>query len=222
MYSLGRLVLTRPRLVREYLAYYRRIRLRHAGLAVLTIVAVLASAVALAYVPAPLDSWIWWSWLLAAGQAGGNIVALPLSQWWLAVIFVPLLVLALPLLAYVEERIFRAGTRSWFEAFWRSLIFGSVHIIVGVPLGLALVGLGIAGLSFSAEYFRGRSRARQALATAEPGNPFAEIDPDRRERLAVEAGIRDSTTLHLAYNVLAFALLIGVQALLIAVPDLLE
>jgi len=57
-------------------------------------------------------------------------------------------------LAETEELIFRRGTRTWKHGVVRSVIFGLAHMLVGVPLAIALA-LGLGGLWFTHQYFRG-------------------------------------------------------------------
>ncbi len=82
------------------------------------------------------------------------IVAAGSSIPYFGVIFLGLLFLNLPGMARAEEEMFREGTKSWKDGVPRSLAFGLMHCIVGVPVaaGLALM---IPGLWFTREYFQG-------------------------------------------------------------------
>lgn len=53
-----------------------------------------------------------------------------------------------------EEELFRDGTRNWRHVLPRSLVFGLMHLLPGVPIAAALA-LTIAGLWFTRQYFRG-------------------------------------------------------------------
>lgn len=217
VYILVRIWLLRPQDVRRRLALYRAIRPRHAALALLILGGVVLSAWSLLEAPEWLLPYLWWSWLDVVAQEpgqGANIALLPLGEWWLAVPYIPLLLVLLPFLVELEERIFRAGTRSWPEAVWRSLVFGSVHILVGVPVGVAVICLGLAGMAFSAEYFRAARRVPQA-ALAFPSWPEPATLQEARRR---EAGVQAAAVLHLAYNLLVLSLLVVFLAL---PPDLL-
>ena len=68
--------------------------------------------------------------------------------------FVVLLAVAMPQLVAGEERLFRAGTRSWAQAVGRSVVFGLAHLVSGVPIAAGLA-LSIAGLWFTRQYFSG-------------------------------------------------------------------
>ena len=87
------------------------------------------------------------------------------------------------------------------EGLWRSLLFGLVHMLVGVPLGVAVLGLAPVGLLFTAVYLRA---ARRAPAEDDPSPAFG------RARFALteaeRRGIDASALQHLAYNTVAVAL----------------
>lgn len=94
------------------------------------------------------------------------------------VLFVILLIPALPLLVEREEEIFRLGAEEWspFKRVWRAVVFGLVHALVGIPIGVALA-LSIGGGWFTYSYLRGVRRGGTQ-----------------------RAGIDESTRMHLAYN----------------------
>jgi len=69
-------------------------------------------------------------------------------------IFVLLLFLNLPGLARNEEEVYRDGTKDWIDAIPRSIRFGMMHCIVGVPIA-AGIALALPGLWFTSEYFKG-------------------------------------------------------------------
>lgn len=89
-----------------------------------------------------------WSWAKLLGSEGGNVNLIGFQYLWFAPIFALLLIAALPLLAKAEEDIFREGTRDWGNAVLRSVLFGLVHVVAGIPIGAALA-LSIAGLWFT-------------------------------------------------------------------------
>lgn len=113
-------------------------------------------------------------------------------------VFVLLLLPALPLLVEREEIAFRLGAESWStpKRIGKALLFGVVHALVGIPIGVA-IALSIGGAAFTLAYLR----AWRATGM-------------RREALA------ESTRLHLAYNlsvvgVVGFVLLLDVVAFLL-------
>jgi hypothetical protein len=95
------------------------------------------------------------------------------------IVFLVFLVPALPLLVEREEQIFRLGAESWStpKRIGKALLFGLVHALVGIPIGVALA-LSIGGAAFTLGYLRAHRRTGL-----------------RREALL------ESTRLHLAYNV---------------------
>lgn len=220
VYILVRVWILRPQDVRRRLDLYRAIRPRQAGLAVLILAGVGLSGWGLFEAPEPLASYLWWSWLDVVAQEpgqGANIALLPFEEWWLAIVYLPLLLVLLPFLVELEERLFRAGTRTWLEAAWRSLIFGSVHILVGVPIGIAVVSLGLAGMAFSAEYLRAAGRVPVAAVPLGPWEEHPAVVARHEETQRREAGVRAAAILHLAYNLLVLTLLVLVLAI---PPDL--
>lgn len=60
----------------------------------------------------------------------------------------------LPLVAYIEELIFRLGTQNWIDALYRSTIFGFAHMIIGAPFWVCCMGT-LGGLVLSYLYFEG-------------------------------------------------------------------
>lgn len=87
-----------------------------------------------------------------AGQQNWMLSGL---QWrWYALVFLPILALALPRFARREEVLYRARTRNWADGAWRSLRFGLAHLVMFIPL-CASLSLTIAGLWLTWLYFRG-------------------------------------------------------------------
>ncbi len=141
---------------RGHWRFFRRIRpgivLQNVGV----MFGVVACSVALKHFFPFLDR----SWLyllpLGSGPGGGagNIAVMPTQLPFVGLPFLVLLVLNLPDLAHWEEEHFREGTLNWSDAAKRSLIFGPIHCLMGVPLyaGLALT---LGGMWFSFQYFRG-------------------------------------------------------------------
>ena len=80
-------------------------------------------------------------------------------EWIVPLAFVTLLVPALPLFAYAEERIFRTGAQHWSRPHRALKIvqFGLVHALIGVPIGVALA-LSVGGGYFMGVYLRAYRR----------------------------------------------------------------
>jgi hypothetical protein len=148
-------------LVREVL---RRIRWRHVWPVPLVLTAVIVVATLLMSVPG-LD----WGWWTAIGGTGNPVFGSTdttvgtVWEWIVPLVFMCLLLPALPLFAHAEERIFRRGAEHWSR--WRrvskTVQFGLVHAIVGIPIGAALA-LSVGGAYFLAVYLRAYERSGSA------------------------------------------------------------
>lgn len=99
------------------------------------------------------------------GNGGANLTFSGLQWKWYALIYLPVLMYALPSLAKYEEEKYRQGTRNWKHGVLRSIRFGLAHLIMMIPFGTALA-LSIGGLWFTHQYFKGgvqRSTTYHAL-----------------------------------------------------------
>jgi len=111
-----------------------------------------------------------WTWLkLIAMPADGpvegqNLNLAAVKFPWFGALFLLILALNMPRLVRREEEVFRRGTKDWRDAVPRSLKFGMIHCLVGVPVSFGLA-LAIPGLVFSAAYLRGGIRASAFLHT---------------------------------------------------------
>jgi hypothetical protein len=177
--GVARRLATSPGLRRRTGTIVRGIRLRHVLPVPLVLAGVLALASLLLLVPG-LD-WGWWS---AIGGIGNPVTgttdrtAGTALEWVIPVVFLTLLLPALPLFAEAEERRFRAGAEHWSTGrrVWRGIVFGLTHALIGIPIGVALA-LAVGGWYFTAVYVRAARRR---------GGP--------------EAGLLESTRAHTAYN----------------------
>jgi hypothetical protein len=164
---------------RHVVAIVRGLRLRHFVLAVPVLAVVLTAVILLVQVPG-LD----WGWWTAIGGLGNPVTGTTdrttgtALEWLIPLVFLVLLVPALPLFAEAEEKLFRLGAehRSRWGRVRRSIEFGLAHAIVGIPIGAAL-GLSIGGLYFTQRYLRTYRRT---------GSP--------------DAAMAESTRAHLGYN----------------------
>ncbi len=142
-------------------------------------------------------------------DAGANGFAIPLVTPWLAVVYVPLAVLALPLLAWWEEEIFRKGTKGAVSACKRSALFGLLHVTAGVSLGIC-IALGCAGFVFTLVYWRAlrdphAAEQREALPTWVQ----ARVLPLKKGRRAAEQyAVHRATQAHLVYNAIGIAVIV--------------
>jgi hypothetical protein len=130
--------------------------------------------------------------LVATGEPAGGVVH------WIAVggavIFLLALAYAMPVFTLSEERIFRRGLERgglgrWLRA---TLVFGLVHLVVGIPIAVALA-LSWGGLAFALAY---RHAWRKAAVQAPVGRgPFDELAETNGGACAASAA------LHLVYNI---------------------
>jgi hypothetical protein len=114
-----------------------------------------------------------WSWiqLLQSDSQGSNLIVSPFIQSGsktVSGIFFILMFLIIPFLAKSEEYTFRDGVHTTRERIKKSLIFGLAHMIVGVPLYVALF-IGLNGWFFSVRYistYKGTQSEDIALLSA--------------------------------------------------------
>jgi hypothetical protein len=142
---------------RDALAVVRGIRWRHIWPVPIVLTLVVAAALALLEVPGL--AWGWWSALGGVGNpALGSTeqTAGTWLEWSVPLVFLALLVPAVPLLALREEQAFRRGAQRWSSAqrAGRCVLFGLAHAVIGIPIGAALA-LSIGGAYFTLIYLRG-------------------------------------------------------------------
>jgi hypothetical protein len=163
------------------------LRPRHFLRAVPVLGAVMAVATVLLSVPG-LD-FGWWTAIGGEGNpavgVGREGAAGPLEAV-LPIVFMSLLLIGLPLLVEGEEWVFRRGaqTRSRAANARRSVLFGLVHALVGIPIGVALA-LSVGGAYFTWAYL---------------GAWDATGDED--------AALAESTRAHLAYNLVIAGIIV--------------
>jgi preprotein translocase subunit SecG len=173
------------------LAILRQLRPRHFLRAPFVLVVVLLVATALIQVPGL--SWGWWTAIGGTGNVivgGSDRTGLGTLTRYTPVLFVALLIPLLPLFAEREEEAFRMGAEGWSRPrrVRRSVEFGLVHLIMGIPIGVALA-LSLGGGYFTWAYLRGyRAGGRRAA-------------------------VIESTCSHLAYNLEIMALVFVVLVL---------
>lgn len=147
----------------------RGLRIRHFLPVPLVLAAVITAALVL--VQLPVLSFGWWTAMGGVGnpvfgvteETAGTVLALLVP-----VVFLALLVPALPLLVEREERAFRLGAEawSWPKRLAKAVLFGLAHAIIGIPIGVALA-LSLGGLWFTLAYLAGWRRGGRAAALAE-------------------------------------------------------
>ncbi len=91
---------------------------------------------------------------VATKSQATNVITLPFKYGFVGLVFGIGLLMVLPLFAFEEEMMFRNGTRDWKHGRRRSLAFGLMHCVVGVPIFVGLA-LGVGGMWFTYQYFKG-------------------------------------------------------------------
>jgi hypothetical protein len=164
------------------------LRPRHFLRAVPVLAGVLAVATPLIAIPG-LD----FGWWTAIGGEGNPVVGVGRKsatpgalETVIPIIFVTLLLIGLPLLVEGEEWVFRKGAqyRSRAANARRAVLFGLVHALVGIPIGVALA-LSVGGFYFTWAYLR-----------------------VWRATGSEEAALAESTRSHLAYNLVIAGIVI--------------
>jgi hypothetical protein len=135
---------------------WTRIRWRHLWPVPLVLAGVLLVAIPLLMVP-PLR-WGWWSALGGSGNpifGSSTTTSGTVWAWLIPLLFMALVVLALPLFANAEERMFRSGAQRWSprKRVLKVLQFGAIHALIGIPIAVALA-LSVGGAYFMAVYLR--------------------------------------------------------------------
>ena len=169
-------------------AVVRNVRWRHVWPVPLLLATVIAIASGLFLIPGM--SWGWWSMLGGSGNpvfGNSDLTTGTPWEWIVPLAFAALLLPALPLWAYAEERVFRTGAEGWSNRHraWKVLQFGLIHAVVGIPIGAALA-LSTGGAYFMRVYLRNWSTSH-----------------DRNEATI------ESTTAHTVYNAMILLVLVA-------------
>lgn len=174
----------------------RGLRFRHFAPVPLVLTGVVVVATLLLQVPGL--SWGWWTAIGGTGNVivgGSDRPGLGAVTWLAPVLFITLLIPLLPLFAEREEHMFREGAEDWSMArrARRAVEFGLVHLIMGIPIGVALA-LSVGGGYFTWAYMRGFRRGGR------------------------DEAVMESTRSHLAYNatILVVALVVVIGAAVVA------
>jgi hypothetical protein len=167
----------------------RGVRWRHIWPVPFVLGIVLALATALVQIPGM--QWGWWTALGGEGNPvfGSNkSTAGTVWEWLIPAIFMLMLVPALPLFAYAEERMFRRGAEHWSLRHRAAKVvqFGLIHALIGIPIGVS-VALSAGGAYFMLTYLRSYNRHR-----------------------STEEATLESARAHTAYNALIIAFVLVV------------
>lgn len=135
----------------------RGVRWRHVWPVAVVLPAVITAAGLIMLIPGM--SWGWWTMLGGEGNpvfGSSDATRGTALEWIIPLCFMALLLPALPLFAHAEERMFRAGAEHWSTGrrIAKTLQFGMVHALIGIPVGAALA-LSLGGAYFMAVYLRG-------------------------------------------------------------------
>lgn len=127
-------------------------------LAVLSLTIALAFALIVLW--PPVMGFTWFRLLASPADGpveGQNLYVTATRIPWVGWAFLGLLLVNVPRLARLEEWRFRDGTEGWKQAALRSLHFGLIHCVIGVPLA-AGIALSLPGLWFTLQYWKGGIR----------------------------------------------------------------
>ncbi|GGU00873.1 hypothetical protein [Actinomadura citrea] len=175
----------------DYRVAYRmlkKMRPRHIGTGVAAFGVTVAGV---AIFEAPGWDFLTWSWWQSIGGVGNLSLGLTrgtsVAGALVSVAMILTFVIALPILAMMEEVVFRNGAedQSAGTRIRRALAFGSMHLVVGVPVAAALA-LSLTGGVFTWVYLRGARRSKST-------------EPNLRSA----HGLLDSSLVHTVHNVVA-------------------
>jgi len=156
----------------------------------LIVIGVIITIISLSYIELP--KFMTWSLvsLLSDNKTSGNIIVTPFSSGSLIIVigFWFLLSLALPYLAKSEEKSFRSLVFGTKNRIITSIKFGLIHMIVGVPLIIALV-LSVIGYIYSIFYVTAFNKA-------------IKVNPNTADEVALNV----STSVHSKYNFILITL----------------
>ena len=126
----------------------------------------------------------WSLFSLFGSESSGNVMFTPFTLGFLpiTIIFYLVIASAVPYLAKSEEVIFRQYVFGVKYRIIKSIIFGFIHMLVGVPI-LAAIILSIVGYIYSHYYIKEFSK-------------WIKIDPDT----ALSKALDRSTSIHAKYN----------------------
>lgn len=168
----------------------------------LMVLGVMTSVIFLANAGLPkFMTWSWISLISDSKSQGGNLITAPLASNSIAVVagFWLLLSLSLPYLAKSEEEMFRSMTFGTKKRIVTNIKFGLVHMIVGVPLFVALV-LAVCGFIFSIFYIKAFKKA-------------CKVNAETADSVATNV----STSIHAKYNFLIITLCSAFAILLLLI-----
>lgn len=146
-----------------------------------------------------------WGWLNLFSNTGGNMLTQPVHEGLkstnqLIRLLVPMffiaLAVAVPFLAKAEEEHFRKGVTDWGDIIKKSISFGLIHCLAGIPLasGIALI---LSGLFYGLKYKRAFDANVKVVGY----------------RDAQDEAVMVSTAYHTVYNTIVVGLLLYIAIL---------
>lgn len=141
-----------------------------------------------------LPSFLTFSWitLIDSKQSSGNVLLAPIFQEWLplAVAFYLVLIAGIPYFSEIEERAFRSKVFTRKARIKKSLVFGLLHMVMGVPFIISIV-IGWVSWIYSVRYIKAYQTA------CDNGNSavFADLYATKR-----------AVSLHSKYNLIVITL----------------
>jgi membrane protease YdiL (CAAX protease family) len=109
----------------------------------------------------------WISFITSGESRGSNLATTPLSSGYVLIvlIFWVVMTLCLPYLAKIEEIMFRSNVLKRSDRIKKSIIFGLIHMIMGIPLYIALV-ICVMGYIYSYKYYKAYIKGGDELGLA--------------------------------------------------------
>lgn len=144
-----------------------------------------------AYVPA-----LSFGWMHLFYENGGNMIVNPMYEAsyseslyirLITPIFLLLLILAVPFMVHMEENIFRRGYHNWKSIIRQSLLFGFMHMTVGVSVSVGII-LSAVGLFFACKYKKA----------------YEQLGDELTETERQDEAVLHSTAYHTVYNYIVF------------------
>lgn len=150
-----------------------------------------------------LPKFFTWSWTSLLSQKPVNVITSPLSSGSVFIIIGFWLILSffLPYLAKAEEVTFREGIFETKRRIKTNIIFGLVHMVMGVPLYVVLV-LSVVGYVYSIFWKRTYDKEIKSIGSV-----------ILAEKFATEAATSKSTSIHAKYNFILITIVALISAL---------
>lgn len=165
-------------------------------------------------------SWLSIGYMQLLSDDSGGIVSVAASgnesgSIWLhvgSIVFLVILLVAIPFLAEAEEIMFRKGVLEKKKMIKMSFVFGLVHLVMGITIGTALA-ISIAGYFFAVKYKKAHTDAYKNSSGA--NTPYWFRNDWIRLKKAEEKALFMSTVYHSMYNSIIIITAITLSTLLL-------